>query len=382
MKVVLSVEALAPKLTGIGRYAWELASRLPHQLGAEQVRYYRQGRWVQNPASLLQHPTQSSGVHVQGGLKWPRWIKRGVSQHRARMAAKTCLGQVFHGPNYFLPPCADIGVVTVHDLSVFKYPQTHPLERIRQFESQFHDSMTRATHVITDSEATRQEFLDYSGCAPEKVTAVPLGVSPLFRPAGELGAGVLANCLHHYGLAQGAYTLCVSTLEPRKKIDRLLQAYQLLPAGLRQLYPLVLVGGSGWLSEALHEDIERFAAQGWLKYLGFVPEVDLPALYAGARTFAFPSVYEGFGLPVLEAMASAVPVVASNLSSIPEVTQGVALLGDPDDVMDLAARLEKSLMDDAWRSQASTQGVAVAQRMTWERCIDATVDVYQKIRAV
>ncbi len=378
MKLVLSVEALAPKLTGIGRYVWELASRVPQQLGVEQVRFYRQGQWVSDPSTLLQESVQAAVVQSVARLKWPRWIRRSVTEHRVRAVVKECQGKVFHGPNYFLPPCADLGVVTVHDLSVFKFPQTHPLERIQQFEQLFEESIARANHVITDSEATRQEVMDFLGWGPEKITAVPLGVSNRFMPANGFEQVALSVCLQRYGLQRGGYTLCVSTMEPRKKIDSLLQAYQRVPVGLRGRYPLVLVGGRGWLSETLHAEIERFAAQGWLKYLGFVPEADLPALYAGARTFAFPSVYEGFGLPVLEAMASGVPVVASDRSSIPEVTQGAALLGDPDDLEVLSTHLARSLEDEAWRNQAVVRGIEAAKGLTWQRCIEKTIEVYKK----
>lgn len=381
LKLVLSVEALAPKLTGIGRYTWELASRLPQQLGVEQVRFYRQGHWVSDPTTLLQEPEQVSVVQPRGRLKWPRWIRRSVTQHSARAAVKECQGKVFHGPNYFLPQCADLGVATVHDLSIFKYPQTHPLERIKHFEREFEQSMSRAVHLITDSEATRLEVIDYLGWAPEKITAVALGVSNSFMSAQMFNAPVLAACLQRFGLMVQGYTLCVSTLEPRKKIDHLLQAYQCLPARLRALYPLVLVGGSGWLSDDLHQNIERFSRQGWLRYLGFVSEADLPCLYAGACTFTFPSIYEGFGLPVLEAMASGVPVVASSMSSLPEVTQGAALLIDPDDITEFAENLVRSLEDEHWREAAIQQGLAVSRGMTWDQCVEKTAAVYKKLMA-
>jgi glycosyltransferase involved in cell wall biosynthesis len=302
-------------------------------------------------------------------LKQPRWLRDG----RNRMA---CRGRVFHGPNFFLPACAELAVATVHDLSVFKYPETHPLERIRQFERNFSASMARASHLITDSDATRQEVMIFLGWPAEKITAVPLGASTQFAP---MAAEILAPRLDKYGLKVKGYTLCVSTLEPRKKVANLLQAYQCLPRTLREQYPLVLIGGSGWLSEALHHEIDRLSAQGWLRYLGFVPEAELPALYSGARSFVYPSVYEGFGLPVLEAMASGVPVVASVFSSLPELTQGAAQLLDPDDIEALALGIQTSLCNEDWRAAATKAGLSVAKTYSWDRCIEQTVAVYQKI---
>jgi glycosyltransferase involved in cell wall biosynthesis len=373
VKVILSVEALTPVLTGIGRYTWELTARLPNLLGADKVRYFHQGRWVQDPALLTQtvQPWSKNQKRTRRGLKIssPRWF-RDLSLKWA------CRGKVFHGTNYYLPPCTDIGVVTVHDLSVFKFPETHPAVRLRKFEREFGDTISRAAHLITDSEAIRQEVAEFLAWPADKITTVPLGVSSEFFPRSR---GVLEPYLSKYGLTGEGYVLCVSTLEPRKNVENLLQAYQSLTQPLRSRFPLILAGSAGWLSDALHEKIERYTRQGWLRYLGFVPEADLPALYAGAHLFALPSSYEGFGLPVLEAMASGTPVVTSNRSSLPEITQGAALLGDPDDVGGLKELIIKGLCDDSWRSAARSMGLTVAQGYSWERCIRQTVSVYERI---
>jgi len=372
LKVVLSVEALAPVLSGIGRYTWELATRLPAQLGQGQISYMRQRHRVGNPAQLLDGSWKApkTGLNLCGiKVKTPRWLKE-------RQLIASCKGQVFHGPNFFLPSFADRGVITVHDLSVFKYPETHPIERIRHFEAEFTKSVQRASHIITDSDATRAEVIAYLGWSPDNITAVPLGVSPTFKPRS---AQDVAECMARYKLIYGQYALCVSTMEPRKKIDALLVAYQRLPDVVRQRHPLVLIGGAGWLSEKLHEEIARLSAQGWLHYLGFVPEVDLPFLYSGARTFVYPSIYEGFGLPVLEAMASGVPVVTSNRTSLPEITQGAALLVDPDDIVALTQALDVALGDESWRQPAQQRGLTVAMTYTWDKCIENTIEVYAKV---
>ena len=372
MKLVLSVEALSPDLTGIGRYTWELAQRLPHSPQLGSVRFYRNGRWVTDLQSLLQTAAPPPLQPAKGNrlrLKLPRAVR----DWGIRLG---CRGSVFHGPNFFLPAWAETGVVTVHDLSVFKFPETHPLQRIKQFEREFKASMARAAHLITDSKATRLEVIDFLGWPAEKITAVPLGASPRFAPAS---AVALAPVLNRYGLTYGNYALCVSTLEPRKKVANLLRAYQCLPTQLREQYPLVVVGGRGWLSDALHEEIRRLSATGWLKYLGFVPDADMLALYAGARSFVYPSIYEGFGLPVLEAMSSGIPVVTSCFTSLPEITQNAALLLNPNDIDALSAGIQTSLIDEVWRANAATAGIAVARTYSWDACIEQTVAVYQKI---
>ena len=335
----------------------------------ESVRFYRSGRWVTEPSSLLQATPVAKNPPQPLKLRAPRWW-------RDWRTASACRGRVFHGPNFFLPACAERGCGHGARPSVFKYPETHPADRIRQFEREFKASMARAAHLITDSEATRLEVMDFLGWPADKITAVPLGVSAQFKPASEAD---LASSLGKYGLVFNRYTLCVSTLEPRKKVANLLQAYQCLPQQLREQYPLVLIGGRGWLSDALHQEIDRLAAEGWLHYLGFVPEADLPALYAGARSFVYPSICEGFGLPVLEAMTCGVPVVASTFTSLPEVTQGAALLLDPDDIDAMARGIHTSLCNEDWRANAIGAGLAVAQTYSWDRCIEQTVAVYQKI---
>ena len=298
MNLILGVEALEPHLSGIGRYTWELAQRLQVHSDVNRLRFYKNRRWVTDPASLLN--AQTGGKHSLDFLMRTRdkiLKKRWVANVVLPFAFKN---NVFHGPNFFLPPYADVGVITVHDLSVFKYPQTHPTQRVAQFERDFARSVQAAAQVITDSETTRLEVLAYTGLPATRVTAVPLGVSPAFKPRS---ADELRPVLQAYGLQPGAYLLCVSTFEPRKKISQLLAAYRTLDVALQRQYPLVLAGAAGWLNDGLQAEIAAGQQQGWLVHLGFVPEHDLPCLYAGATSFCYPSVYEGFGLPPIEAMA-------------------------------------------------------------------------------
>ncbi len=331
--------------------------------GVEQVRYYRAGRWVDDPAALL----GGGSPGRKHRFKYPRWAKDWYWQ-------RACRGQVFHAPNYFLPPYAENGVVTVHDLSVFKFPETHPVERVKQFEKSFRQTLSIAAHLITDSEVTRQEVITYFGWPSHRVTAIHLGVSPMFAPRTSTE---LTPALRRYGLNPGAYTLCVSTIEPRKRIDSLLAAYARLPKKILAAYPLILVGGKGWHSDHLHASIEAAQNAGWLRYLGFVAEADLAAIYAGAHLFVYPSIYEGFGLPVAEAMASGVPIVTSNRSTLPEVAAGAAKLVDPDDLNALSVAIEESISDVAWRHHAIASGLQVAKRYCWDNCFKHTVSVYE-----
>ena len=367
LKLIFAVDALSPALSGIGRYTWELTQRLAQSESFSRVRYYRNEQWIKTPAALI----DQSALRTKPLIRLPRWVKNWY-WHR------TCRDQVFHTPNYLLPRYAENGVITVHDLSVFKFPETHPAARVRQFEKSFQQSLNIAAHLITDSEVTRQEVIAYFGWPSERISAIHLGVAAAYAPHP---AAQLTPLLQRYGLSAGGYTLCVSTIEPRKRIDHLLIAYARLPQKLRTAYPLVLIGGQGWQSEALHEQIVTAQQAGWLHYLGFVDETDLPALYAGARLFIYPSIYEGFGLPVAEAMASGVPVIASNRSTLPEISAGAALLIDPDDIDAVTTAIEFTLLDESWRQAHIAAGLNVAASYSWDTCFQKTCGVYRSVNS-
>jgi alpha-1,3-rhamnosyl/mannosyltransferase len=269
-------------------------------------------------------------------------------------------------------------VATVHDLSIYRFPETHPSARRRYFELAFERSLRRADALITDSEAVRQELIADFSVPPERVTAIHLGVDATFHPRT---ANELRPTLSRHGLQPDGYLLSVATIEPRKKLDRLIAAYGELPETLRRRYPLVLTGAPGWLDGPIRAAIERGRSAGWLRFLGYVPEAELPLVYAGARALAMISVYEGFGLPVLEAMASGVPVLTSNLSCLPEVAGGAALLVDPDDVGAVSRMVERVLTDDVWRGQARATGQRRAALLTWERCALQTTTVFAAVGA-
>ena len=379
--LILGVDAITPPVTGIGRYAFELARGLNGNRHVDALRYFSLGRWVQW-SSLLALENADSGTQAQSlrsVLAGNRLAVRAffhLMPQVFRWQLRRHGHALFHSPNYFLPPFPGRAVATVHDLSHVLYPGFHPLARVEYMNRAFPDSLRRADHLITDAESVRQEVIQQFGWSPERITAVPLGVDPKFHPRSQ---GELQPLLQILGLVSGQYSLCVGTIEPRKNIDRLLTAYESLPQGLRYQYPLVLAGAPGWNSGPTHERVKKAQSAGWLLYLAFVPQDDLPSLYAGARLFAYPSLYEGFGLPVLEAMASGVPVVTSDTASLPEVVGDTAWLVNPQDTDSIASALEQGLQDEAWRTNAGDRGLARALSFTWANCIDKTVSVYRQV---
>ena len=361
MRLGITVDSIAPNLTGIGRYTWELCRGLAQTGEVEDLAYFRQDRWIRDPSDLL------AGRHLRRSR-----LSRAVRDFRARRGFRD---RLIHGTNYFLPDMTEAGVVTVHDMSIFLYPETHPAERVGEFERRFAQSLRRAGHIITDSHATRNDFIAQFSYAPERVTTVHLGVSRRFQP--QSGFALRVDLKRIFGCDIGDYILSVATFEPRKRIESAILAHAQFCDRTRSTIPLVLVGAKGWVNDALHRLIDTEKARGRLIMLGFVDDTDLPTLYAGAKLFVYPSIYEGFGLPPIEAKACGTPVIVSNRSCLPEVTRGAAMTVDPDDLEALAAMMEQGLQDDNWREAAISAGLAVAADYSWEQCIDRTVDVYR-----
>ena len=222
-------------------------------------------------------------------------------------------------------------------------------------------------------------MIDRYGLPEKRVSAVPLACGEEFRPRDSFATG---EVLRRHGLTHDGYCLYSGTIEPRKNLHTLISAYEALPDDMRQRWPLVLCGYYGWNSDDVHRRIDRAARAGWLRYLGYVAADELPVLFAGARLFAFPSLYEGFGLPVLEAMASGVPVVCSNSASLPEVVGDAGLMIDAQDVEGLRAALSRALVDEDWREWARSQGLARASGYSWARCAGQTAAVYRQIVGV
>ncbi len=376
MRVILNVDAITAPLTGIGRYALELAHGLGRHALIDELRLYSAFRWVDDPAHAL--AANRTIAQLRRSLPFKTQALELYTRLRSalfRAHTRRLRGYLLHTPNYILMPYDGPTATTVHDLSALNYPETHPVERVRFLERHLPRTLERASVVLTDSCFVADEIHQRLGVPRAKLRTVALGVDPVYRPraADELSAP-LAAC----GLAPGAYLLVVATQEPRKNLVRLVRAYAALPTALRTRTPLVIAGARGWLNRELERVLGPLEAAGSARRLGYVSEETLPLIYAGARAFAFPSVYEGFGLPVLEAMASGVPVLTSNVSSMPEVGADIALGVDPLDEDALRAGLERILDDDAWRADAITRGPLHARQFPWSRCVDETVAVYRE----
>lgn len=379
MRVILNVDAITAPLTGIGRYALELALGLARHAAVEELRLYSAFRWVDDPAHALAANRTIAQLRRSVPFKTQALeLYMHVRSALFRAHTRRLDGYLLHTPNYILMPFEGPTVTTVHDLSALNYPETHPVERVRFLDRHLPRTLERADAVLTDSRFIADEIHARLGVPRAKLHTVSLGVDPVYRPRS---GDELAHALAPLDLVAGAYLLVVATQEPRKNLVRLVRAYAALPPALRARHPLVIVGARGWLNHDLERTLGPLEASGSARRLGYVSEHALPLIYAGARAFAFPSLYEGFGLPVLEAMASGVPVLTSNVSSMPEVGVDIALGVDPLDEDALRAGLERILDDDPWRADAMTRGPSHARQFPWSRCVDETVAVYSQVIA-
>ena len=268
-------------------------------------------------------------------------------------------------------------VVTFHDLTFFLLPERYPPTRRLYFQTMTRLSARVADAVIVPSEAVRGDvlrILPASGGPPERVFVIPEAAGTAFHPQD---AAAIEAVRRRYGL-EGPFLLSVGSLEPGKNRERLLQAFARLRAqGLK--HTLVVAGQRAWRCEGEAPLARRLGLADSVRFLGHVPQADLPALYSAADLFVFPSLYEGFGLPALEAMACGTPVVASNVSALPEVVGDAALQVPPLDVEALADAVERLLRDDRLRSDLRERGLERARQFSWEKAARQTVEVYHRV---
>ena len=353
---------------GVGAYIYQLISCL-QQVAPQHV-------YV-----LIRYGTGRLDIyHRPGGRTvfippWDAGLRGRLSERSLVRIVREQALDVVHYPNQFggpFLPAAIKRVATLHDLTPLLFPEHHPRTRVLAYRLLLRRSLRRATHVIVDAASTRTDLVARRLAAADAVTVVPLAASAAFRPAPPH-----TDLARRYDLPR-RFVLSVGVLEPRKNYARLVAAVQRLRDAGEDI-GLVIAGRDGWhwenpLDAPAHADLRPHA-----RLLRNLPEADLPALYRHATAFAYPSLYEGFGLPLLEAMASGVPVVTSNVSSMPEVVGDAALLVDPTDPAALTTALQRVLRDPALHTRLRTAGLQRAAEFSWERTARETLAVYERV---
>lgn len=359
---------------GIGRYVRELVAALALQDAETDYRLFVAGAGFADlpPApgrNFIWKPTRIT----------PRWFAR--LWHRAYLPVPveviTGKVQLYHATDFVLPPTLPRTrtLLTVHDLSFVRVPQAASPSLKAYLDAVVPRSVRRADCVLADSEATRDDLIEIYGVSPEKIIVLLSGVDAHFQRAGHEEQ---TKVLQKYRLHDAEFILSVGTVQPRKNYTRLIQSLAHLRREARDLH-LVIAGGRGWLEDPIHRTIHDEGLASFVHFLGFVDEADLPGLYSAARCFAFPSLYEGFGLPVLEAMACGTPVMTSNVSSLPEVAGNAALLVDPYDLEAITDALRRLTDDSGLRSSMIQQGYLRAAQFTWKRSARHLQQLYQQI---
>lgn len=318
--------------------------------------------------------------------RWPNFKVRSTLPHTPLIRIPLTLSaelrkhpvDVLHVQFTAPPFCPCPVVVSIHDLSFEHLPETFHRRSRFQLRLTVRSSARRAAKILTLSEHTRRDIIETYGIEPSRITAIPLAAPRHFYPVDDYRE--LQRVRHTYGI-EGQYILSVGSIQPRKNLARLVQAY----ASLRdthsetELPKLVLVGKHAWLYDETLRALEKTKVTDSVILTGYVPESDLPPLYSGAICFVYPSYFEGFGLPPLEAMKCGAPVIVGNQTSLPEVVGDAGVTVDPFDVRSIAEAIEKLIKDSALRRELSVKGLRRAEMFDWRKTAQQTLEIYQQV---
>ncbi len=378
MRIAIDYTAAIRQGAGIGNYVRYLVDALLAQDSKNQYILLTSGRPTQERPFPNAENVRARSIIIPDrylNILWYRW--------RLPLHATYFTGQVdiYHGPDFVLPPLNGKirKIVTVHDLAFLEHPEYAVPQLVAFLNKVVPEAVGAADVVAAVSQATRQTLIEHLKTPPEKITIIPNGVRPHFRRITD--PILLAATRHKFGLKH-PLVLGVGTLEPRKNHPGLIKAFHKAQsaAGKNQRPAmLALAGGPGWLYEETQQLIAKLKLEKKVRFLGRVSELELITLYSMADVFAFPSFFEGFGVPPLEAMACGAPVITSNASSLPEVVGDAALLIDPHNTSELAKAMIRLLEDEQLREELRQKGYTRAQLFTWPKSASKMLSVYQRL---
>jgi alpha-1,3-rhamnosyl/mannosyltransferase len=359
MKIAVDASSILVRSAGVKNYVWHWVRAMRAVAGDAAIEAFPflgdlgpldHERSPHGAAGTLWRIAWLYGVNVPGP-PWLDWLHPGCA--------------VFHASNQTrIPPRRMKLTATVHDLTALILPELHTPGNIGADRGFADRILKRADGLIAVSENTRQDAIQRLGIRPERIRTIYSGIPEAFFCAEKLRR-------------PRPYVLFLGTLEPRKNLDTLLSAWSALPADVRAAYDLVIAGPVGWAAPATVARVKQEAV-----YLGYVPEDAVPGLVAGATAFAYPSLYEGFGFPVAQAMAAGVPVLTSNTSCLPEVAGDAALLVDPRSAAEIAAGLARLLTEPSLRERLAAAGPPRAARYRWETCARESLAYFREIAGV
>ena len=377
MRIGLDVTAAVTQGGGIGRYTRELVHALVEVDEENEYRFFSAKR---PPTSPVPHPLPAApNAQSCPAPLDERWLYRLWYRLRLPLPVQWVTGRLdlFHSPDFVLPPVSGRipTLLTVHDLSFVHYPEVYPPKLVNYLNRVVPWSIARASHVLADSQATKQDLVDVWQVAPEKITVLYSGVHERFRPVTD--GERLTAARQKYQIGKQPYIFTVGTIQPRKNYQMLIRAFR--PVAAQYPHNLVISGGKGWLYEEMLAELTRQGLNGRVHFTGFVDDADLPTLYSGAELFVFPSLYEGFGLPLLEAMACGAPVISSDASSLPEVAGDTAVLLSPRDQAAWTDAMLELLAHPGKRATLVAGGFRQARQFTWHAAARALLEIYQRV---
>jgi alpha-1,3-rhamnosyl/mannosyltransferase len=376
MKILIDAIPMTGLLTGIARHLRNLYSAMA-LMDQVDLSYFAGKTLVKSMPPLAESDKWQKATSavwnlpdpVVFGLRAAHWLKY---EHNLNRICRKKSFNIYH-ETAFTPAKLSIipTVYSIYDLSLRRYRETHPRERVWFFEYFIKRRMQFANHILTSCEFIRQEVIEEFKVPPSMVTAVLLAPDPLF---GHCNADSVKTIKIKYNLPD-SYLLFVSSLEPRKNIDLLIEALQIANTDV----PLVLVGWHGWGDKEWFKKIKATDLKNRIYVTGHIPDDDLKAIYNGALALVYPSLYEGFGLPIVEAMACGCPVICSNAASMPEVAGDAAILIDPGRSDELAAAIETVVHDSEIRKTLVEKGFKQAGRFTWEQTARKNLEVFKMV---
>ena len=370
MHIAFDGTTLRPGRTGVGYYTEHLLRHAAAQADGDTITVIS-NRAVETTEPL---PAHVSTLVVPSMLPRLLWMQAHAPRILRRIKA-----DVVHFTNGMMPLASPVPtVVTIHDMSLTMYPACHPRRRVLLNRPLVNLAARRADAVITVSEAAKQDIVRIYGLEPARVHVVHEAAAPSFGVIHD--PFELRRVRERYGLAE-RFILYVGTIEPRKNLPTLIEAFARRRIAGDLPHQLVCAGPYGWLSDDIDDQIDRLRVRDAVRFTGYVPFADLPAIYNLAELFVFPSVYEGFGLPVIEAMACGTPVVIGSVAALTEVAGDAAVRVDPLEVEALSAAIVALASSREQREELSSRGLARARSFSWERAAAETLNVYRAAAA-
>jgi glycosyltransferase involved in cell wall biosynthesis len=375
MRIGLDGIPLASLRTGIGHYTSELAHNLARIAPANEIELI-------SPVPIMAATNEDDLVGQDDGTELPSnlhvvrtgthlfWWTAGLPLY-LRQASLS----IFHGTNYDIPLWGRAKkVVTIHDLSLLLHPETHPANLVRRARRRLPLMAKASSMIFTATESVKREICEHLRVEAGKVAVTPYAPRRNFRP---LPREQTVEVRKRLNIAPD-FLLFVGTIEPRKNLVTLVKALDEILRTTTWRPQLVIAGKVGWLSDELFSYIQQSGVAEHIRFIGYVSDQDLRALYSSCRMCVYPSLYEGFGLPPLEAMACGAPVITSRIPSIMETVGTAASLVSPTDVQGLAQAITELLEDENKRSHFASAGIQRAAEFTWEKTARATLDVYEE----